>query len=163
MHLVKLGMVCECQKFIATETVQKVITDLWNNAVIFSPNKRLFSGINMGDSISFSKTFLSYSSFGLLSIFFQSFDWESNRQSSNDNNDQDLYFHTSSRLYKSEVKYYTKEIEYNPKKHALQIMFIKYKNFVCSPKSYFVVETVNYLIFFICAYYTSVSNYIIFL
>ena len=47
VHLVKLAMIGDCQKFIASETVQRVISDLWNNAVIFSPDKRLFSDINM--------------------------------------------------------------------------------------------------------------------
>ena len=49
VHLVKLAMIGDCQKFIATETVQRVISDLWNNAVIFSPNKRLFSDLNIKD------------------------------------------------------------------------------------------------------------------
>ena len=46
MHLVKLAMIGNCKKFIATETVQRVISDLWNNAVIFSPHKRLFTDIH---------------------------------------------------------------------------------------------------------------------
>ena len=47
IHLVKLAMIGDCEKFIATETVQRVISDLWNNAVIFSPDKRLTSDLNM--------------------------------------------------------------------------------------------------------------------
>ena len=47
VHLVKLAMIGDCQKFIASETVQRVISDLWNNAVIFSADKNLFSEINM--------------------------------------------------------------------------------------------------------------------
>ena len=46
-HLVRLAMIGECQKFIATETVQRVISDLWNNAVIFSPEKKLHSELSL--------------------------------------------------------------------------------------------------------------------
>ena len=52
------------------------------------------------------------------------------------------YFCTSPRLYKSQVKYYTKEIETKPNEHTFKIFYIKYKNFVCSPKTYFIIETV---------------------
>ncbi len=52
------------------------------------------------------------------------------------------YFCTSPRLYKSKVKYYTKEIETKPNEHWLKIFFIKYQNFICSPKTYFIIETV---------------------
>ena len=59
--------------------------------------------------------------------------------------DLDKDFHTSPRLYKSKVKYYTKEIETKPNEHKLEIFYIKFKNFVCSPKTYFVFETVSFL------------------
>ena len=46
INLIKLAIIGKCEKFIATETVQRVITFLWDNAVIFSPDKRLFSDLN---------------------------------------------------------------------------------------------------------------------
>ena len=110
---------------------------------------------------------LSYLSFGLLSVFFQKFDWESNahiNQSKNNTkelsdhsikldeiisqscNEQEksskTHFSTSPRLYKSPIHSYSKEIETDPKKHRLEILHIKYRNFVFSPKTYFVFETV---------------------
>jgi len=55
IHLIKLAMIGECKKFIATETVQRVITFLWDNAVIFSPDKRLFSDLNANSLSGISK------------------------------------------------------------------------------------------------------------
>jgi hypothetical protein len=63
-------MIGDCEKFIATETVQRVIFDLWNNAVIFSPDKRLFSDLNMNSFSGISKV----SQITLnLNIFYSSF------------------------------------------------------------------------------------------
>ena len=118
------------------------------------------------------KTCLSYMSFGLLSVFFQKFDWELNTNQVHYENNrkrfsehtiklneiksyQSLFyrnqeeslqkrFFTAPRLYKSPVEYYSKDIETNPNKHRLEILYIKYKNFVFSPKVYFVFETVIY-------------------
>ncbi len=57
-------------------------------------------------------------------------------------------FCTAPRLYKSQVKYFTKEIETKPNIHILKTFYIKYKNFVCSPRTYFVFEKVflNFLV-----------------
>ena len=51
-------------------------------------------------------------------------------------------FCTAPRLYQSQVKYYTKEIETKPNNHILKILYIKYTNFACSPRTYFVFEKV---------------------
>ena len=110
---------------------------------------------------------LSYLSFGLLSVLFQHFSWEQNSSINHfKNNAEELsdhsiklneiisqscsqqekssktLFFTSPRLYKSPIHSYSKEIETDPKKHRLEILNIKYKNFVFSPKTYFVFETV---------------------
>ncbi len=46
LHLIKLAIIGKCEKFIATEAVQRVISYLWENAVIFSPDKRLVNDLN---------------------------------------------------------------------------------------------------------------------
>ena len=116
---------------------------------------------------------LSYLSLGVFSVFFQHFDWEIQSMKNNsvtkkersnsfldvsnpeaNNKSSDFFRHqedslennfcTAPRLYKSQVKYYTKEIETNPNKHVFKIFYIKYKNFICSPRTYFIFEKVIY-------------------
>lgn len=114
----------------------------------------------------------------MLSVFFQKFDWEldshqhrtstqkkeladhfSNSKYVPGSDKFPLYKHqedllnenffTAPRLFKSKVEFFSKEIETKPNEHIPKTLYIKYKNFICSPKTYFIFETVTSCLIFI--------------
>ncbi len=155
-HVLKLAFNGHCKKFIATRSVQQVLHEIWKNGVIFSPDQILVYDYTRFRSL---ELFLSYLTVGLIAPFFQTFDWNllakekkyslSRQKSQSDfeavDNRNDERLISAYRLVKTEILRYPTENEL--KSNSWQQFCIKYRNFMYSPRSHFVYETIFYLIF----------------
>ncbi len=159
----------ERQKFITTFAVQKCLLDLWNNGYVEQlRNCRIDSDTN---EIHFHridfKILASYLSIGLLAPLFlysnketpsitQEFNnidtisMNKNDELSNVSIDKSSYDNNDNSFKKDET-IEIKQIDTNEKKSQKEedytTYLFKYKNFMCSPKTNFVYETVSFSLF----------------
>jgi hypothetical protein len=173
-NLLQLAYSGERQKFITTFAVQKCLLDLWNNGYVEQlRNCRIDSDTN---EIHFHridlKILASYLSIGLLAPLFLYSNKETasiteqvnniddsilkNDELSNISIDKSSYDNNDN-SFKKDDKIELKQIEIinnkNEKKSQKEedytTYLFKYKNFMCSPKTNFVYETVSFFIIFI--------------
>jgi hypothetical protein len=159
----------ERQKFITTFAVQKCLLDLWNNGYVEQlRNCRIDSDTN---EIHFHridfKILASYLSIGLLAPLFLYSNKETHSITQEVNNIDSISINKNDKLsnvsidkssydnndnsFKKDETIEIKQIETNEKKSQKEedytTYLFKYKNFMCSPKTNFVYETVSFSLF----------------
>lgn len=149
-HILKLAYNGDCKKFIATQSVQKVLKEIWANSIIFSPDQLIFYDYN---KLEFLKSCLCYASLGLIAPFFQKIEITNQSKLRNyEMNNMEISFDSKRnefvsayRLVKSNPKKY--HIDY-PADSPFKNYSIRYRNFMYSPRAHFVYETVSSKTFF---------------
>jgi len=144
----KIAYYGKCRRFISRRPVQMVVQKIWKNAIIFTPDRILTYNKNFRHL----KILACFITAGLIAPVFQTIRFpEKKKENRRKNETENDNLKSAYRLVNSEeAKYQKSKLESD----KLLQFWIRYKNFMYSPRSHFVHETVSYLIFLlIFSYY----------